>query len=941
MKPHSPLLLTVALALGAVLPLARSAERTNFDADWRFALGHATDPTRDFNHGTRYFSDLAKAGFGDGPAAADFDDRTWRRLDLPHDWAVELPFDPRGTASHGFKALGRNFPENSIGWYRKTFRVPASDLGRRIAVEFDGVFRDAELWINGFRLDRAPSGYIGFRRDLTDYLNYGGDNVLAVRVNATEEEGWFYEGAGIYRHVWLTKSAPLHVVPWGTGIATTPGIHEADIAARTTVANEGTADTRFDLVQQVLDPDGKVVAEVSRPNQLLAAGATADFACDLEVAAPRLWSLDSPVLYRLVTTLLSGTTVIDRYETPFGIRSIHWDPDHGFFLNGQRVELKGVNLHQDHAGVGVAVPDALLPYRLAQLKAFGVNAIRCSHNPPAPEFLDACDRLGLLVIDENRRTGTTPEILGELAAMIRRDRNHPSVILWSLGNEEWSIEGNIKGARITSVMQAFAHRLDPTHRTTVAISGGWGGTSTVVDVVGYNYIHQSNPDQQHADYPQQPGVGTEETTTQATRGVYVDDRANCHLAPLEHGDSGGNCEIGWQYYAQRPFLAGLFYWTGFDYRGEPTPFGWPAIGAQMGLLDQCGFRKDSSYYLESWWTDHPVLHLATHWNWPGREGQPIKVVCYTNHDAVELLLNGTSLGRQNVPLNGHLEWSVPYAPGVLEARGYRQGQLAGTTRVETSGPAAAVIVTPDRPTVHADGTDVVVFNLAAQDARGRFVPVADNLLQFHVTGGRILGVGNGDPSSHEPDQFHETISFRPIAAWQGRIAPAGGAEPPALTGLSPLDQLGQWLAPRPKAGEVYELTGNFSLDTLASGTTVTLSLPTFGVRTTCWVNGHEVARDVDTTAAGVYVPLTAAQLVTGANRVQLRVTAFADSQNHIPETTQVGVVSLTAPAPVAQRRFFNGLAQIIVQVDRGARAVKLTATSTGLPAAESTVAAAP
>ena len=802
MKLLSRLLPFAALLLGAALPAAHAAERTNFDAGWRFALGHATDSARDFDHGTGYFSDLAKAGYGDGPASASFDDRAWRQLDLPHDWAVELPFDARGTASHGCKAIGRNFPENSIGWYRKSFPVPASDLGRRIVVEFDGVYRDAEVWINGFNLGRAPSGYTGFRRDLTDYLNYGGDNVLVVRTDATKEEGWFYEGAGLYRHVWLVKSAPLHVAPWGTAIATAVGIHDSDIAVRTELVNEGRAAAACEVEQQVLAPDGQPVAGASLRGLALAAGARGEFATSLKVVAPQLWSVEAPVLYRLVTTVRSGDTVLDRTETSFGIRTIKWDSDQGFFLNGRRVELKGVNLHQDHAGVGVAVPDALLAYRFTRLKAFGVNAIRFSHNPPAPEVLDACDRLGLLVLDENRRTGTTDEILGELAAMIRRDRNHPSVILWSLGNEEWSIEGNIKGARITTAMQDFAQRLDPTRRTTVAISGGWGGTSTTVDVVGYNYIHQSNPDQQHRDFPHQPGVGTEETTTQATRGVYVDDREHCHLAPLEHGDSGGNCEIGWQFYAARPFLAGLFYWTGFDYRGEPTPFGWPATGSQMGLLDQCGFRKDSAYYLETWWTDRPVLHIATHWNWPGREGQPVKVVVYSNHDSVELLLNGASLGRQDVPRNSHVEWTVPYAAGTLEARGYRAGALAGTERIETAGPAAALALIPDRSRARAEGADIFVFDVAARDAQGRLAPLASDAVEFHVAGGHILGVGNGDPSSHEPDQFHEAIALLPVIAWQGRIAPADGAALPATTGLSPLDILGHWQAPRPAPGQV-------------------------------------------------------------------------------------------------------------------------------------------
>ena len=335
-------------------------------------------------------------------------------------------------------------------------------------------------------------------------------------------------------------------------------------------------------------------------------------------------------MYKLVTTINSAGTEVDRYETPFGIRTIRFDPNEGFFLNGKHVKLLGTNNHQDHAGVGAALPDALQEFRIARLKEMGSNAYRCSHNPPTPELLDACDRLGMVVLDENRLMGTNAEHLELLKQLILRDRNHPSVIAWSLGNEEWAIEGNIKGARIASTMQAFAKRLDPTRGTTVAISGGWGGgISTVLDVMGYNYITGGgkNTDQQHAKFPNQSGMGTEETTTRQTRGIYFDDRPKAHMAPVleqtgaNQGMSSGNMEKEWQYYAQRPYLAGLFYWTGFDYRGEPNPFGYPAISSQFGILDTCGFPKDSFYYLKSWWTDKPVLHIYPHWNWPGREGQ--------------------------------------------------------------------------------------------------------------------------------------------------------------------------------------------------------------------------------------------------------------------------------------------------------------------------------
>jgi beta-galactosidase len=926
-----------AVAVHAGEPTPDGRERLRMDAGWRFALGHATDLARDFDYGTGYFSDEAKAGFGDGPAAATFDDRAWRRIDLPHDWAAEAPFAPNASPSHGFKAIGRNFPERSVGWYRKSFSIPSSDLGRRISLEFDGVFRDSVVWVNGFRLGRHESGYSSFRYDISDYLNYGGDNVVSVRVDASKEEGWFYEGAGIYRHVWLTTTAPLHVAHWGTFVTTEVGDDRARVTARTTVRNDRDAPATFELEQTVLDPEGNVVARGVVRDGSLPAGATGEFPCELTVARPRLWSLETPLLHRLVTLVRSGGTVVDRYETPFGIRSARFDPDRGFFLNGRRVELQGVNLHQDHAGVGVAIPDALQSYRLKQLKEFGVNAIRCSHNPPAPEFLDDCDRLGLLVIDENRLMGSSPRELDELASMIRRDRNHPSVILWSLGNEEWAIEGNIRGARITSTMQAFAQRLDPSRRMTVAISGGWGGTSTVVDVAGYNYINQSNPDEQHAKFPRQPGVGTEETSTQGTRGVFFDDRAHVHLAPQPRGDTGGNFEKGWKYYEARPFLAGLFYWTGLDYRGEPTPFGWPAIASQFGLLDLCGFPKDPAYYLKAWWTGQPVLHLYPHWNWPGREGQPIQVVCFSNDEAVELFLNGTSLGKKEVPRNGHLEWTMTYAPGTLEARGYRHGAVRGTAKVETTGGAAALVVTPDRPTTPPERTDAVVFAISANDSDGRHVPDANNLVKFEVSGGEIIGVGNGDPGSHEADRFIPSVTSIAVDDWRGRIVPAGTALASDRSTLTPMPQLGNWQAPRPKPGEVYEFDATVTFDGAPADATLALYLPSFGAKTSVWLDGHELAHETDTTHEGPAIRIEPSQLRRGANRLQFVIVPFADGQKHIPETSRIGCLAVESPAPAAQRSLFNGYAQVIVRPFREAGIVRLRASADGLTPAEVSV----
>jgi beta-galactosidase len=740
-------------------------ERLRLDEGWRFSLGHPSDTKKDFDHATGYFSYLAKTGFGDGPASVKFDDSAWRRVDLPHDWAVEMPFSANASHSHGYRAIGPRFPDTNVGWYRRKITVPAADLGRRISLVFDGVFRDSQVWINGFYLGREPSGYLGFRYDVTDYLNYGGENTIAVRADATMEEGWFYEGAGIYRHVWLEKTDALHLVPDGTAITTSLRADgSAEIGVTAGITNAGTDARAGEIVYRVLDRNGHVLAEKTSALPALAAGATAESATMLTIAKPELWSVESPALHTLAVELRAAGTGIDRTETRFGIRTIRFDPDAGFFLNGKRVELKGTNNHQDHAGVGAAIPDALQDYRIAKLKEMGSNAYRCSHNPPTPELLDACDRLGMLVIDETRLMGSNAFHLDAVARMIRRDRNHPSVILWSLGNEEWAIEGNITGARIAATMQAFAKRLDPTRLTTVAISGGWGGISTVIDVAGVNYIKQGDPDKQHAEFPKQIILGTEETTTQATRGIYFDDKEHGHLAPLEDGTSGGNIETGWKYYAARPYLAGVCYWTGFDYRGEPNPLAWPAASSQFGILDTCGFPKDSFYYLKAWWTDEPVLHIFPHWNWPGRDGQTIQVRCFSNHEAVELFLNGRSLGKKDMPRNGHLAWDVVYEPGVLEARGYRNNEIVETRRVETTGAPASLVLSADRSTLTPDNRDVSVITVSALDGEGRAVPTADNPVQFTITGdGKIIGVGNGDPGSHEPDKASERRLFNGLA----------------------------------------------------------------------------------------------------------------------------------------------------------------------------------
>jgi beta-galactosidase len=741
----------------AALQASSGREKLLLDFGWRFHLGDICSVEGDQGYGSG--EAFAKAGEAYGAVKPDFDDSAWRTLDLPHDWAVELEFvnvQSDAVKDHGFKPVGRQFPKTSIGWYRRTLTVPKSDEGRRLAVQFDGVFRGSTVWMNGHYLGQNLSGYSEFGYDITDYVQFGQKNVLVVRVDASQYEGWFYEGAGIYRHVWLVKHAPLHIPQYGVFVAPKVEGQTARVDIETKVGNEQASEVRFAVSSVVLDEKGRTVADVASEILTLDGYGQKTVRQRVEVANPLLWSLEAPHLYKLVSLVNSGNATADRTETMFGIRTVRFDKDNGFFLNGKRVEIQGVCCHQDHAGVGSALPDRLQEYRIERLKEMGVNAYRTSHNPPTPELLDACDRLGMLVMDENRLMGSSPELVGEFATLVRRDRNHPSVIIWSLGNEEWVIQGTVVGKRIAQTLKRVQEELDPTRLCTYAGNNGteYEGINSVVDVRGINYISAGSPDAYHRDHPGQAVWGSEEASTLSTRGIYVNDKENGFMSDydLNAPDWGSIAEKSWTYYAARPWLAGAFVWTGFDYRGEPTPYSWPCINSHFGIMDTCGFPKNNYFYYQSWWSDKDVLHIAPHWNWEGKEGQAIDVWCQSNCDTVELLLNGKSLGRKTMKPNSHLEWKVAYAPGVLEARGVRKGRTI-VMKVETTGAPAAIHLEPDRVVIRADGEDISVVNVSIRDARGREVPVADNLVTFEVSGGgRIIGVGNGNPSSHEPDK---------------------------------------------------------------------------------------------------------------------------------------------------------------------------------------------
>ena len=729
-------------------------ETIRLDKGWKFAFGNAADPKKDFGCGTEYFNYLTKANsiHNQGPYILKFDDSAWQDVQIPHDWVAALPYASEASHSHGYKTVGWKYPETSVGWYRNTVRIDNGDLGKRLVLRFDGIFRNSQVWFNGFYMGTEPSGYATQVYDITPYVNYGGDNLICVRADASLEEGWFYEGAGIYRDVWLDKSAEVSVAPFGTFVYATlqQPYSEATLTVETEVFNGGLKAARCEVRQRLLDADGNEVAK-SEPSSLsLKAKQTSASKQSFSVSKPHLWSTADPYLYKVETTILQDGKVVDEYLTTTGIRDIAFDAEKGFLLNGKQLKLKGVNMHQDHAGVGSAIPDALQAWRIKQLKKFGCNAYRASHNPITPAVLDVCDREGILVIDENRLMGINEEHLRLLERMIKRDRNHPSVILWSDGNEEWGLENNIQGTRLAEAMREYTRLFDPTRPSTVANAGG---TELIkgLDVVGFNYIAQNDVDNRKKANPSWRIVGTEETTGCGTRGCYFEsDKFPGRMVSCNR--SGRTYEVenvierGWKFYDERPWGAGLFYWTGFDYRGEPNPLSYPATDSEFGILDYCGFWKDEAWYLKSWWTDEPTLHIFPHWNLQGYEGEEIDLWAYSNCDEVELTVNGKKLGRQKMPKDGHLKWKAVYQPGRVVAVGYKNGKRITTETIETTKPATKIVLKSDRQTITADGRDLAVITVEVQDAKGRIVPDACPMLNFSLSGdARILGVGNGDP----------------------------------------------------------------------------------------------------------------------------------------------------------------------------------------------------
>lgn len=720
-------------------------QRTLLDADWLFHRGENSS-SNDF-------------------IAANFDDQSWQKIQLPHDYILDGTYadsEDKAIRTHGYLP-------HPIGWYRRHFSISEADRGKILRLDFGGAFRDSKVWLNGQFLGEHPSGYTPFSYDITKIARPGADNIIVVRVDPSEFEGHWYEGGGIYRHVYLTALAPVHSAQWGTYvIAKVPhgeqgADAEADLTIQTTVENDGAEPANCEVVSEIVGPDGNSLQTI-KSTSFVAVPGRHEETRQTVVQQPRLWSLEKPNLYRLRTTIFENGRPVDDTTTTFGIRTIYYDANRGFFLNGKHVEIQGTANHQDFAGVGIAVPDSLETWRVQQLKKMGCNAWRTAHNPPNIAVLDACDRLGMLVMDENRHlgdsylshspSGTTATNLSDLAAMIQRDRNHPSIIMWSLCNEE-GLRGKPEGMRLFADMKKVVHRYDNTRPITCAINGSWltNGINDE-DILGVNY-HFREYDAMHRASPILPMFGSEATNEKTTRGEYANDPAKgmCSSYTLS--------EKGWQAVADRPFLCGSFTWTGFDYKGEPNPFGWPDVSNNTGLMDSCGFPKDKYYYFESCWSAKPMVHLLPDaWNWPDKDGQNIQVMAFSNAKRVELFLNGQSLGTKDVPQNGHAEWEVPYHPGKLLARAYTDGKTVATDVVETTGAPARIQFSPDRTLLHADAEDAVVVPVSILDDQGRVVPDATNRVTFQLTGGgKILGVGNGNPADHNPDKASQRNAF--------------------------------------------------------------------------------------------------------------------------------------------------------------------------------------
>lgn len=749
-------------------------EKFSLDRDWKFYNGEITLPETK-SHTDCYMA--SKAGGASGAASPDFDKSDWETVSVPHDWAVYGEFEEKWGPSQGYKKRGK-------AWYSKRFRLDENDRGKQILIEFEGIASYSTIYLNGSVIGRNFCGYNSFVVDGTDMALYGDQiNDLVVFVDATAVEGWWYEGAGIYRHVNLYKKNPLHIAHWGVFVH--PEKKTADVwdaVTDTTIENSSYISKDLLLKTYILDSKNNIVGKAEN-TLTVDGGSSTEITQNILTYSPMLWDIDSPNLYRMVSEIYDGETLIDKQINTFGFRTISIDCDKGFFLNGRHVPLYGTCNHQDHAGVGVAVPASVNEYRIRLLKEMGSNAYRCAHGNPNPEILDYCDKYGLLVMDENRNFNTSDDGIKQVRDMVMRDRNHPSVIMYSLFNEE-PLQGSPTGRKLAERLQCAIKKLDDTRFLLGAMNTGVtadGGACDLLDITGFNYITHTYDDFRKK-YPEMPMLGSENDSAFQTRGVYVTnhDKHVIDCYDSEAAPWGNTYRDGFRQIDTRPHIMGLFIWTGFDYRGEPTPFEWPSISTQFGIMDTCGFKKDAFYLNKAYFTDEPMIHILPHWNF--KDGDNVRVMTHTNCEEAELFLNGESLGRKKVDKYDMADWQVSFKKGTLKMIGYIGNEEKCSDSVTTSRSPKKIVISSHRDVVYDGCDDAIIFNISVQDENGFSVPTADNLIKFSAKGGEIIGVGNGDPNSHEKDKSRERHLFNGLC--QVIVKQTDGAKEVTLTAVS-------------------------------------------------------------------------------------------------------------------------------------------------------------
>jgi beta-galactosidase len=768
----APLSPDMPVPLGHLPATAAPADPSlhRLDEGWHFHEGDLPFPSVRGNDETYA---ATKSGNAQGAAGWDYDDSAWATVRVPHDWAISHPIEPDQNNAFAFRRRG-------IGWYRRTLRLPPEWHGRFLELQLGGMATLATVWVNGVEVAHSHSGYVQANIDITPYARFGDEpNTIAIRVDAEAMEGWWYDGAGLYRDCWLAVRSPLHIATdgiWADPRQGQDGAWHVPVVATLESSAETPATATLEAV--LLDPDGAVLARGRQAARVAPLG-RGEARVTLPVPAPRLWHPDSPVLHTLETRLLADDgTLLDSRRTAIGFRTIRFDPATGFHINGHPLKIKGVCIHQDHIGVGVAMPEALWEWKVRRLKDIGCNAIRSTHHAPNPALLDACDRLGVLVMDENRHFNPSPDYLAQLAWMVRRDRNRPSVIMWSVLNEE-PMQGTEQGYEMVRRLAAAVRALDDSRPVTAAMNDGMftaRNGADAVDLVGFNYKAEWY-DRYHALHPDRPLTSTEDTSAVMTRGEWRTDTERNVLSSYdtEAPEWGLTHHESWRMIGSRPFIAATFVWTGFDYHGEPTPLPWPAASSSFGILDICGFGKMAYHLRRAQWRAEPVLALAPHWDWPGQEGKPVRVMALTNVERVELRLNGVMVGSQPVAGYAIPEWQVPYAPGRLEAIGFIGGKAVVHSLVETTGAPVQLRLTPDRPLMLGTGRDVQPVSIDLLDAAGRHSPTATDRVTLSIEGGEIIGLGNGDPNDHDPEQGHSRKLFAGLAQVLIR-APQGPGE---------------------------------------------------------------------------------------------------------------------------------------------------------------------